>query len=178
MRSLVFLAFVLAAGCGQQVGDSCIVSSDCAIDGSRSCDRSMREGYCTIVGCDYNTCPGEAACVRYFSGGFANRPCDPATEDRGSDPTDDCSLDELCSLASECVPRSAESRFCMKKCDSVKDCRDGYECRDLGLMTAHGGEPVLAPYVPGPNDPLVEAAQHYQKRLEDAPKFCAMAPTT
>jgi hypothetical protein len=177
MRLFVLFALTVAAGCGQQIGDSCVTSEDCSIDGSRACDNTMRDGYCTILGCDYDTCPGESACVRYFTGGFTNRPCNPNTEDRGATPTNDCSLDELCSLESECVPRSAESRFCMKKCDTVKDCRDGYECRDLSLMTAHGGEPVLAPYTPGASDPLVETADHYETRLDDAPKFCAMAPS-
>jgi len=158
MRSLVFLAMLVAVGCGQQIGDSCIVSSDCAIDGSRTCDSSMREGYCTILGCDYDTCPGEAACIRFFSGGFTNRPCDFTTEGIS---TDACSLDELCSLENECVPRSAETRFCMKKCDTSADCRSGYECRDLTLMAAHGGEPVLAP----------------TDTLSNAPHFCALAPS-
>ena len=157
MRSLVFFAILVAAGCGQQIGDSCIVSSDCAFDGSRSCDVSMREGYCTILGCDYDTCPGEAACVRFFTGGFTNRPCGPNAP-AGSAA---CSLDELCSLEGECVPRAAETRFCMKKCDTTADCRAGYECRDLPLMEAHGGEPVLSP----------------TDTLESAPHFCAMAPS-
>ena len=33
----------------------------------------------------------------------------------------------------------------MRTCDTNDDCRDGYECRDLEQMKAHGGEPVLAP---------------------------------
>ena len=49
----------------------------------------------------------------------------------------------------------------MRTCDSDGDCRDGYECRDLKKMMAHGGEPVLAPGVPVDND---------------APKFCAISP--
>ncbi|MEO6772775.1 MAG: hypothetical protein ABI467_07095 [Kofleriaceae bacterium] len=150
--SLVWFA-VIAAGCGQQIGDSCIVSSDCAIDGSRVCDNSQQDGYCTMQGCDYDTCPGESVCVRFFSGGFTNKPCGAQA---------DCSLDELCSLEALCVPRSAETRFCMKKCDQKSDCRDGYECRDYDLMKVHGGEPVLAP-----GDVVDQAT---------APAFCAIAP--
>ena len=63
--------------------------------------------------------------------------------------------------AQDCVPRSSEVRYCMKTCESSGDCRDGYECRDLDLMRAHGGEPVLAPGVP------IDAS---------SPKFCAIAP--
>jgi hypothetical protein len=160
MRLWVLIA-ILAAGCGTQIGDSCIVSSDCALDGTRTCDISLLSGYCTILGCDYDTCPGEAACIRFFDGGFTNRPCNFATENIT---TDDCSVDELCSLENLCVPRSAEQRFCMKKCNSNSDCRDGYECRDLELMEAHGGEPVLAP------GSVVDEST--------APKFCGPATSS
>jgi hypothetical protein len=158
IRLLILVALVAATGCGKQIGDACIVSSDCSTDGTRQCDSSQFEGYCTIMGCDYSTCPQEAACIRFFMGSFANKPCDPTTENIS---TDDCSLDELCSLEGQCVPRAAEVRYCMLKCDTSSDCRGGYECRDLPLMEAHGGEPVLAPGV------VVDSS---------APKFCAEAP--
>jgi hypothetical protein len=159
MRFPSLLALVLLLwGCGKEIGDQCIISADCSPNGDRQCDQSSREGYCTIVGCDFNTCPDEAVCVRFFTGSFTNKPCDPAAEDNGEDR---CSFDELCSLVGSCVPRSSEVRFCMRKCDSVDDCRDNYECRDLELMKAHGGEPVLAPGSPDAGDP---------------PKFCASAP--
>lgn len=158
MRSLglaLIACLALVGGCGKEIGDSCVVASDCDPNGTRICDAtSDPEGYCTVMGCDYNTCPEEAACIRFFSGSFANKPCD---EGAG------CSLDELCDLNNRCVPRTAESRFCMRTCESNDDCRDGYECRDLELMRAHGGEPVLAPGVP------VD---------ESAPKFCALAPVS
>jgi len=155
MRCLI--PFVLAAlalgagvGCGKEIGDSCIVSSDCDPNGTRVCDVSQKEGYCTIMGCDYSTCPEESACIRFFSGSFANKSCD-----------DGCSLDELCDLNNHCVPRSAESRYCMRTCDSNDDCRDGYECRDLAKMKSHGGEPVL------------EGGAQVD---DSSPKFCAIAP--
>jgi hypothetical protein len=156
MRWIV-LGVALLAGCGNEIGDECIVSSDCSPRGDRQCDISSIGGYCTIQGCDFDTCPEEATCVRFFTGSFSNLPCDPLTEDIS---TDDCSLDELCALAGHCVPRNSEVRYCMRKCDSNKDCRDGYECRDLELMRAHGGQPVLAP-----GTPITEAT---------APKFCAV----
>ena len=154
MKSLIVLALVLvAAGCGKEIGDACIVSSDCSPNGDRQCDISQKEGYCTIQGCDYATCPEEAACIRFFNGQFANRPCESSA---------DCTLDELCSLNNHCVPRNSEVRYCMKVCESDDDCRDGYECRDLQKMRDHGGEPVLEPGVP------ID---------ENAPKFCAIAPS-
>ncbi|MGE5186565.1 MAG: hypothetical protein ACM31C_31130 [Acidobacteriota bacterium] len=165
MKLLILLA-VAAFGCGKEIGDDCIVSTDCDTGGglygtvatNRICELSMPSGYCTIMGCDYNTCPSEAACVRFFSGEFENRLCDPTTEGTS---TFDCSLDELCDLQGHCVPRSAEIRYCMRKCSSDGDCRDGYECRDLQKMIDHGGEPVLAPGA------IVD---------DHAPKFCAAKP--
>ena len=151
---VVLVVLVAASACGKEIGDECIVSSDCDPNGARQCDSSQKGGYCTILGCDYSTCPDEATCVRFFTGNFVNRPCTTAAE---------CSLDELCSLDGHCAPRSAEVRYCMKTCDSSADCRDGYECRDLGLMKDHGGEPVLAPG---------------QAVDSGAPKFCAVAPAS
>lgn len=154
MKTLMFVALVIAAGCGKEIGDACIIGQDCDPNGQRQCDSSQREGYCTIEGCDFNTCPDEAACIRFFTGGFDNRLCEVQA---------DCTLDELCSIRGQCVSRSSEIRRCMRTCDSNDDCRDGYECRDLELMRAHGGEPVLAPGVP------VDGS---------APKFCAAAPAS
>jgi hypothetical protein len=155
--------------CGKEIGDSCSFSTDCDPNGLRICiDATVAggDGYCTIQGCDYSTCPGEAACVQFFTGDFENRPCDPTMP---ADPslasctadTNCCSLDELCSLEAHCVPRSSEVRYCMRTCGSDGDCRDGYECRDLAKMKAHGGQPVLAPGV------ALDA---------HAPKFCAKTP--
>ena len=152
MRSLLLLLVAVVAACGDEIGDECIVSSDCDTSGQRLCDTQQPGGYCTIQGCAYDSCPEEAVCVRFFSGGFENRPCDSQ---------DQCSLDELCSLEGLCVPRSSESRYCMKSCEGNDDCRDGYECRDFDLAIAHGGEPVLEP----------------GKALDSgAPKFCAVRP--
>ncbi len=160
-RAVVVIAIVLAAGCGKEIGDACTLSSDCDPNGARICiDSETNGGYCTIQGCDYDTCPTEATCVQFFTGDFANKPCDPATENKT---TDQCSLDELCDLGGHCVSRSSEIRYCMKTCSSDSDCRDGYECRDLAKMISDGGQPVLAPGL------LVDST---------SPKFCAAAPAT
>jgi len=158
MRYVLVVA-LLAIGCGKEIGDECVVSSDCSPNGDRFCDRaSLPGGYCTVQGCDFDTCPDESVCVRFFTGSFTNKLCDPALPREQSG----CTLDELCSLVGSCVPRSAEIRFCMRKCDDDGDCRDGYECRNIARMLEHGGEPVLSPGV------LVNEAT--------APKFCASAP--
>jgi hypothetical protein len=155
-RMRYLLVVLIAAGCGREIGDECIISSDCSPSGDRQCDVSSKGGYCTIQGCDFDTCPEEAACIRFFTGIFTNRPCDPVTENIT---TDDCSLDELCALPGHCVPRNSEVRFCMRKCNKPSDCRDGYECRNTELMILHGGEPVLAP----------------GQIFDGSPKFCAPA---
>ena len=142
-------------GCGKEIGDACILATDCSPNGDRQCD-SYIDGYCTIQGCDYNTCPDEAVCVRFFSASFTNKSCDH------TNPGAACSLDELCAITDHCVPRTSEVRYCMRKCDSSSDCRDRYECRSLDLMKRDGGEPVVAP----------------GQVVSDSPtKFCAVDPS-
>jgi len=166
--ALAAATLVGTAGCGSEIGDSCVISSDCDPNGTRICDISSDNGYCTIYGCDYGTCPNEAVCVRFFTGSFNNRTCDPKTEDLPNPtndpnihPTNDCTPDELCALDGHCVTRASEVRYCMRKCSSQGDCRTNYECRDATLMMEHGGEPVPPP----------------DERLGDNPQpFCAVAP--
>ncbi|HEX2687642.1 MAG TPA: hypothetical protein VHN14_13545 [Kofleriaceae bacterium] len=174
---LLLLVVVSFGACGKEIGDACVVASDCSPNGDRQCDpdSSSPGGYCTIYGCDYSTCPGEATCVRFFTGSFEN----PLQEVQPNPPVDPplrkvcglvednetyvCSLDEQCALTGHCVLRSSEIRYCMRTCESDGDCRDGYECRDLEKMKEHGGEPLLAPGVP------FDA---------HAPKFCAVKPAS
>lgn len=151
-------------GCGHEIGDSCTFSTDCSPNGDRLCDSASPQGYCTVFGCDYSTCPDEAVCVQFFTGNFANIPCDydPA---QAADPGHPrvCSLDELCALDGHCVPRSSEIRYCMRTCGSSADCRENYECRDLEDMKSHGGQPVLA------SGAIVD---------QSAPRFCAPKPAS
>lgn len=150
--SLALIAtLAFAAGCGNEIGDSCSISTDCSPRGDRICDRASPGGYCTVLGCDYDTCPEESVCVRFFPSAVTSQPCASNT---------DCTPDELCTLAGTCAPRTAELRYCMKSCGDNGDCRGKYECRDRDLMIEHGGEPVLAP----------------DDTRSDLPKFCAPAP--
>ena len=150
---------LLVVGCGSEIGDGCENSLDCSPEGNRLCDRSESSpgGYCTVRGCDHDSCPDDAVCVRFYSSHFPDRACTPETEDIS---TDDCVPDEECTLRNTCAPRLSEVRFCMQGCSDGGDCRDGYECRNEELMIEHGGEPVLAPGRP----------------LENLPRFCAVAP--
>src|SRR5262245_57883209 len=78
---LVFQVAVLAVlaalgACGKEIGDGCVLGTDCDPNGERLCDPASVGGYCTIQGCDLDTCPGESACIRFFTGSFENRVCD------------------------------------------------------------------------------------------------------
>ena len=140
VRVTLFVCLALSAvACGDQIGDSCSLSTDCASDGTRICDTTSPGGYCTVIGCDVGTCPEDSVCVRFFPATDSNRVCDPATEDRTEN---NCTGDEVCTFSGSCAPRNAEVRFCMQTCGSNGDCRDQYECRDEELMREHGGEPV------------------------------------
>lgn len=163
MRSLPALVLVTALGaaCGHEIGDECSISADCSPQGDRVCDVSANGspgGYCTIIGCDYDTCPDEAVCVRFFPFSNPDLTCDPQTEDLS---TDACRPDELCTLQNVCAARSSELRYCMRRCSGSGDCRDRYECRDAELMRLHGGEPV-----PRPGEPVAS----------ELTGFCAAAP--
>jgi hypothetical protein len=132
-RCALVLAFaILAAACGSKIGDSCAVGSDCSQEGGRICDRSQPDGYCTVANCDVGTCPEESECVQFFAS-VRDTTCATAA---------DCSLDQVCTVGGYCADRATESRFCMLRCGSQGDCRDGYECRNLERMGQHGGQPV------------------------------------
>ena len=66
MTRILFLSFVMcAAACAPNIGDSCQTSADCSVNGSRICDLAQPGGYCTVGGCDPDTCPGSSLCVEW-----------------------------------------------------------------------------------------------------------------
>ncbi|MGC4086456.1 MAG: hypothetical protein QM756_00905 [Polyangiaceae bacterium] len=136
---LVFLVGVVslcAIACGHNIGDSCKTSVDCSQGGERLCDVTQPDGYCTIFNCEPNHCPSEAACVVF---------------------------DPQLSSANACTNTNGLSRFarsfCLFRCGSNDDCRDGYECRDfssghlpndwnaLAVDTDRGGKVCVATHV-------------------------------
>lgn len=144
---------LVASGCGHSVGDNCSTNVDCSPAGDRFCDTSAVNGYCTIDGCDVNTCPDEAVCIRFLTP-VLNEACtfDPAqpnsratcphADDRCvCDRTDggQCQSSTTGSTNAHCAPESTERRWCQLKCGSNSDCRAGYECRSTGTL---GAEPV------------------------------------
>ena len=99
----IVLALGALAGCTPSIGDKCVLSTDCSIRGDRLCDTSQIGGYCTVFNCNTNSCPDEAVCV-LFHGSVQG-----------------CGYDD------RAVSRTART-FCMAKCTTNSDCRDGYEC--------------------------------------------------
>lgn len=97
------------AACTPEIGDKCILSTDCSIRSDRICDTSQPNGYCT-QNCRGNGCPNESACVLYN------------TSIQG------CGFDDRAGPFGSRVARS----FCTARCLSNADCRteDGYVCAD------------------------------------------------
>jgi hypothetical protein len=56
---------LVAAACSPKLGDGCKHSTDCSINGDRTCDTSQPGGYCTIPDCEPNSCPDNGRCVQF-----------------------------------------------------------------------------------------------------------------
>ena len=179
----VLLLFGALGACSRTIGDACVQNVDCSIAGDRFCDIASPAGYCTIEGCDWNTCPDGAACVRFFDLLRGAPVCDARASRtlRADCPTGDSSCcrpgDGTCCLPGEqclceaesctrayCASETSERRWCMRPCDEDSDCREGYRC----YMTGENG----AQRVPRPGVPLPRAGE----QDPDAIRFCAPAP--
>ncbi len=164
LGSLGIAAIVAAlAGCTHNIGDPCTSNVDCSPAGDRFCDRSAPGGYCTVEGCDLNTCPDSEPCVRFFTtlqdpadvchpdSSLPNARADcPSADDRCI--ADATSVDGGAPLG-HCAPESTERRWCQHGCQSDGDCRPGYQCRSTAPGVGH--IPVLPGALPVPtlNDP-------------------------
>lgn len=68
---MAFRAWILgsfawfAIGCGPAIGDDCKSSIDCSSQNNRVCDRQQPGGYCTLLGCENDSCPNDAICVTF-----------------------------------------------------------------------------------------------------------------
>lgn len=98
------LTAVALTGCTPELGDKCVLSTDCSLRGDRTCDTSQPGGYCTIRDCRANTCPDDGACVLF-------EPAIPG-----------CGFDDR-------SPSRVGRAYCMAACESDSDCRGGdYIC--------------------------------------------------
>lgn len=105
---LVLAAALLVGGCTPEIGDKCVLSTDCSTRGDRLCDTSQPGGYCTQFNCSKNSCPNEAACV-LFNAAIPG-----------------CGYDDRAGQYGSRIARS----FCAASCASDSDCRAGYICGD------------------------------------------------
>jgi hypothetical protein len=99
--------FLALAACTPEIGDKCILSTDCSLRGDRLCDTSQPGGYCTIFNCRGNGCP-TASCILF----------QPSVQG--------CGFDDR-------SPSRTGRSFCVGYCESDEDCRDGYVCTDPRL---------------------------------------------
>ena len=63
--SVWLFALPLFVACQPVIGDACESSIKCSVTGDRVCDLAQPEGYCSIQGCDPDTCPDDALCVEW-----------------------------------------------------------------------------------------------------------------
>ncbi len=108
------LAF--AAACRPEIGDKCILSTDCSTRGDRLCDTSQPDGYCTQFACSKDTCPDEGHCVLFNAA------------------IQGCGYDDRNGKFGSRVARS----FCTANCAKNDDCRAGYVCADPRLAPWNG----------------------------------------
>jgi hypothetical protein len=107
---------LLLGGCTPHIGDHCALNTDCSIDGTRVCDNSQPNGYCTSFNCTANSCLDNAVCVMTY----ANVPG--------------------CQYNDYQAPSRTHSTLCLKACNQDSDCRnsEGYVCRDPTLPPYNG----------------------------------------
>lgn len=101
-------AVIASEACTPEIGDKCIVSTDCSVQGDRLCDTSQPDGYCTQLNCRGNDCFDEAACVLFNSA------------------IPGCNYDDRAGGYGSRIARS----FCMAQCENNGDCRGDYVCAD------------------------------------------------
>jgi hypothetical protein len=144
MRSPLLLALAALAllapgsGCRRKIGDPCIRSTDCSLQGERICDLSTRvnsagqrspsgRGECTIEGCGRGSCPKEAECVKVYGADFLSVACDPGREDIATFCTES---DEACAAAG-CLPSAEDESVYV--CPPIDVCNPSEVCLAEGL---------------------------------------------
>jgi hypothetical protein len=101
-------AGLVLGGCTPHIGDHCQLNTDCSIDGTRVCDNSQPNGYCTSFNCVSNSCRDNAVCVMLNAS------------------VPGCPYDDYQ------APSRTHTTLCLAHCSKDSDCRtgEGYVCRD------------------------------------------------
>ncbi len=68
-------SLMASLGCEPEIGDNCTTNSECSMQGDRVCDRTQPGGYCLMIDCDPDTCPGESVCVEFLEERKARKFC-------------------------------------------------------------------------------------------------------
>src|SRR4051794_29082336 len=115
--ALLWASSALIAACSRGIGDPCESALNCSASATRLCDRTQKGGYCTLSGCQADSCPKEAACVSFWQN---TQRSDNADRNRLS------------------------VNYCMRKCEERSDCRDdeGYACLS-GSDFGYNGEATV-----------------------------------
>ncbi len=58
-------ALLMSAGCAPLVGDTCATDVECDTQNGESCDLSVPNGYCTLLGCNPGDCGEESVCILF-----------------------------------------------------------------------------------------------------------------
>lgn len=107
-RETAFVVALLLGACRPEIGDPCVLSTDCSTRGDRQCDTAQPGGYCTQFNCRVDSCPDEASCILFNSA------------------VPGCSYDDRNGGGGARTARS----FCERRCETNADCRGGYACVD------------------------------------------------
>jgi hypothetical protein len=80
-KQVVLCAALAFAGCAPRIGDSCETSAECP--GGAICDVTAPGGYCTLDGCDAESCPDGTVCIEFDSqNSFCLEYCEDTSECR------------------------------------------------------------------------------------------------
>lgn len=112
---------LLAVGCGPAIGDDCSTSLDCSAQNNRVCDRQQPGGYCTLNGCENDSCPDEAICVTFrpeperLSSTWCMAECDDSSDCREDEGYRCRSATELNNVVPDtaAVPYKPRAKFCV-----------------------------------------------------------------
>lgn len=170
----------LAGGCKKKIGDACRRSTDCSLQGERTCDLSNRvtssgnptpsgQGECTIEGCGRDSCPKEAACVKVYGSDFLSVSCDPRREDiaiacdpdvetcpddclPGTDSPLACPPRNDCHANEVCLPEGLCADEITARTSCRRKCKDDSECRAGYECRRTGSDGIYR--APDPDEPL------------------------
>jgi hypothetical protein len=117
--SAIFALFVI--GCGPAIGDDCTNSLKCSAQNNRICDRQQPGGYCTLIGCENDSCPDQAVCVTFrpeplrFASTWCMAACSDSSDCRESDGYRCRSASQLNNLLpnTAAVPYKPSAKFCV-----------------------------------------------------------------